>query len=115
MLIDNCICAEHDLKNTLLYILVESRQKKIKVLTKEQNRRNQKALDLDTLRAEIIANEDIDSVFLDDILEDTFEVKNISQVIRNKLYVALTRSKGDVYIIQKKLFDSVKNNYIIKQ
>ena len=51
----------------------------------------------------------------DDILEDTFEVKNISQVIRNKLYVALTRSKGDVYIIQKKLFDSVKNNYIIKQ
>lgn len=51
----------------------------------------------------------------DNILEDNFEVKNISQIIRNKLYVALTRSKGDVYIIQKKLFDSVKNNYIIKQ
>lgn len=51
---------------------------------------------------------------MDNLLDDTFDIKSISNAMTNKLYVALTRSKGDVYIIQKSLFDSLKNEYIIK-
>ena len=34
-----------------------------------------------------------------------------SEIILNKLYVALTRTKGNLYIIKKSQFDPIKDNY----
>lgn len=42
---------------------------------------------------------------------DTFDISNIPQITRNKLYVALTRTKGDLYLVKKKVFDEVKMKY----
>jgi hypothetical protein len=35
-----------------------------------------------------------------------------SEIMRNKFYVALTRTKGDLYILKKSLFDRYKNGYL---
>lgn len=35
-----------------------------------------------------------------------------SDIMRNKFYVALTRTKGDLYILKKSLFDRYKNYYL---
>lgn len=42
---------------------------------------------------------------------DTFDISKISQITRNKLYVALTRTKGNLYLVKKKVFDGVKEKY----
>lgn len=42
---------------------------------------------------------------------DTFDISKISQITRNKLYVALTRTKGELYLVKKKVFDGVKEKY----
>ncbi|MDD3138954.1 MAG: hypothetical protein PHX08_08285 [Lachnospiraceae bacterium] len=42
---------------------------------------------------------------------DTFNISKISQITRNKLYVALTRTKGNLYLVKKKVFDGVKEKY----
>ena len=44
---------------------------------------------------------------LQKLCEDNFDLNGISQQTINKLYVALSRSKGDVYIMKKDLFDSL--------
>ena len=41
------------------------------------------------------------------------EEKNIEYTSTiNKIYVALTRTKGNLYIIEKAKFDNIKNSYI---
>lgn len=42
---------------------------------------------------------------------DTFETHNISQSTINKLYVAMTRSKGDLYLIRKSAFKRIEAQY----
>jgi len=42
---------------------------------------------------------------------DTFDISKISQITRNKLYVALTGTKVDLYLVKKKVFDGVKEKY----
>ena len=55
-------------------------------------------------------------VILTDGLEnldgDDFSVTKISLITRNKLYVALTRSKGDLYLIKASQFKKYKNRYM---
>lgn len=41
----------------------------------------------------------------------TFSTEEISQTSINKIYVAMTRTKGNLYIITKSVFDEVKNLY----
>ncbi|BBA49976.1 UvrD-helicase domain-containing protein [uncultured Fusobacterium sp.] len=41
--------------------------------------------------------------------------KPLTSITVNKLYVALTRTKGNLYIIKKSQFDLVKNKYRIKE
>ncbi len=43
---------------------------------------------------------------------DDFSVTKISPITRNKLYVALTRSKGDLYLIKASQFKKYKNRYM---
>lgn len=45
------------------------------------------------------------------LVEDMFSVLSLKTVVLNKLYVALTRSKGDIYIITPDEFELVKRNY----
>lgn len=40
-------------------------------------------------------------------VDDTFSCNDISQVSLNKLYVALTRATGSVYIVQKSIYDQL--------
>lgn len=47
------------------------------------------------------------------INKDRFVLPSDSDITRNKLYVALTRTKGDLYLIKKADFDKVKNKYLI--
>lgn len=44
---------------------------------------------------------------------DTFSSKNIPISTLNKLYVAMTRSRGDLYLIKSSTFKKVKDSYII--
>jgi len=46
-----------------------------------------------------------------DLIKDAFRHDCIAPVTRNKLYVALTRSRTDVYLMPKNIFDKVKNKY----
>lgn len=48
----------------------------------------------------------------DKLVEDSFSVSKLKTVTLNKLYVALTRSKGDLYIVTSNEFDEVKTSYI---
>ncbi|NMB00477.1 MAG: AAA family ATPase [Firmicutes bacterium] len=45
------------------------------------------------------------------LMEDSFNCDSIAPITRNKLYVALTRSRTDVYLMPKYLFDQVKDKY----
>jgi len=45
------------------------------------------------------------------LMEDSFRCDCIAPITRNKLYVALTRSRTDVYLMPKNLFDQVKDKY----
>lgn len=45
------------------------------------------------------------------LFENSFRYDCISPITRNKLYVALTRSRSVVYLIPKQIFDKVKNSY----
>lgn len=47
----------------------------------------------------------------DKLVEDSFSVLKLKTVTLNKLYVALTRSKGDLYIITHDEFNDIKENY----
>lgn len=51
---------------------------------------------------------------LEKLSEDDFTVKGLSRATINKLYVALTRSCGDVYLIKASVFKSVKNRHLNK-
>lgn len=48
----------------------------------------------------------------DKLVEDSFSVSKLKTVTLNKLYVALTRSRGDLYLITSKEFDAVKSAYM---
>ncbi len=45
------------------------------------------------------------------LLEEDFSADELKTVTLNKLYVALTRSKGNLYIITPDEFETVKDNY----
>lgn len=45
------------------------------------------------------------------LFEDTFSVSTLKTITLNKLYVALTRSKGDLYIVTPDEFEVTKGNY----
>ena len=44
--------------------------------------------------------------------KDSFSINGISPIPINKLYVAMSRTKGNLYFIQKKDFDKIKQKYI---
>ena len=50
---------------------------------------------------------------LEKFTNDNFDISCISQRTINMLYVALTRTKGNLYIINNKLFKEIRKNYII--
>lgn len=45
------------------------------------------------------------------LMDNSFRCDCIAPITRNKLYVALTRSRTDVYLIPKNVFDKVKDKY----
>lgn len=45
------------------------------------------------------------------LMEKSFSVDKLKTVTLNKLYVALTRSKGDLYIVTPREFDAIKGKY----
>lgn len=45
------------------------------------------------------------------LIEDTFFASTLKTVTLNKLYVALTRSRGDLYIVTPDEFEAIKENY----
>lgn len=47
-----------------------------------------------------------------DIQNDKFDVKRLTEITKNKLYVAITRTKGDLYFVKKDVFDKVKERYL---
>lgn len=47
-----------------------------------------------------------------DIQNDDFDVHSLTQITKNKLYVAITRTKGDLYFVKKDVFDKVKEQYL---
>lgn len=49
----------------------------------------------------------------DNITDPDFKLNDISIIVLNRLYVALTRSKGDVYILPSFMFNQVKSLYSI--
>ncbi len=48
---------------------------------------------------------------LDDLDNDDFSSESLPPSTRNKLYVAMTRSKGDLYLMKSSLFKSLQNEY----
>ena len=46
--------------------------------------------------------------------DETFSVAGLSGITINKLYVALTRTKGDLFLVKQKDFKKVKQRYLIK-
>lgn len=52
---------------------------------------------------------------LERLCEDDFDYSSIAPVTLNKLYVALTRAKGDLYIMRESVFSAVKDSYLIKE
>lgn len=49
------------------------------------------------------------------LAEEDFSPQGISRQTINKLYVALTRSRGDVYLIRASVFKSVKDRYCLSE
>lgn len=45
-------------------------------------------------------------------ISNGLEKNMFSQITINRMYVAITRTKGNLYFIKKSLFDKVKNNYL---
>ena len=48
----------------------------------------------------------------DQLASESFSIKGIPISTLNKLYVAMTRSCGDLYLIKSSTFKKIKNNYI---
>lgn len=46
-----------------------------------------------------------------DLMNDGFKCDSLAPITRNKLYVALTRSRTDVYLMPKKIFDQLKEKF----
>ena len=46
------------------------------------------------------------------LMSDGFQNNDVAPITRNKLYVALTRSQTDVYLMPKKIFDEVKSKFL---
>ena len=46
------------------------------------------------------------------LMDNNFSAAKLKTITLNKLYVALTRSKGNVYIITPDEFEVVKDNYL---
>ena len=46
------------------------------------------------------------------LCNNDFSCKNISQITINQLYVALTRTKGNLYIIRNSDFKNINTNYL---
>lgn len=46
------------------------------------------------------------------ILDEDFDCSNISMITINKLYVAMTRTRGDLYLIKQTDFKKVKDVYL---
>lgn len=51
---------------------------------------------------------------LDSIDKDDFSRHDISPITLNKLYVAMTRTKGNLYLVKSKAFKTVKHRYLLK-
>ena len=49
---------------------------------------------------------------IEKLAEDKFSTKKISISTLNKLYVAMTRSRGDLYLIKASTFKKLQNAYI---
>lgn len=49
---------------------------------------------------------------LSNLDQEAFDIEDVSEIIRNKLYVAITRTKGNLYLVKKELFDQVKDSYL---
>ena len=45
---------------------------------------------------------------------ENFDISEISSIVINKLYVALSRTKGDLILIKKSQFDKLKRIYQVK-
>jgi len=45
------------------------------------------------------------------LMGDSFRCDRLTPITRNKLYVALTRSRTDVYLMPKNIFDQMKDKY----
>ena len=43
--------------------------------------------------------------------EDDFSLEGVSRATINRLYVALTRSRGNVYLIRASVFKTVRDRY----
>ena len=48
----------------------------------------------------------------DNMDDEAFTINGIATSTINKLYVAMTRSKGDLYLMKSSVFKKVKDNYI---
>ncbi len=46
------------------------------------------------------------------IQDDCFDVTTLKDITKNKLYVAVTRTRGDLFFVQKEVFDKVKVQYL---
>ena len=46
------------------------------------------------------------------LTEDKFSIKKISISTLNRLYVAMTHSRGDLYLIQSSIFKKLQDAYI---
>lgn len=47
-----------------------------------------------------------------DLQNDSFNVSMLKEITKNKLYVAITRTKGDLYFVKKEVFDKFKKQYL---
>lgn len=48
-----------------------------------------------------------------DLQDESFNVNSITEITKNKLYVAITRTKGDLYFVKKEVFDKIKDSYLL--
>jgi hypothetical protein len=48
---------------------------------------------------------------INDLQNDGFDASILKEITKNKLYVAITRTKGDLFLVKKDVFDNVKKIY----
>ena len=48
-----------------------------------------------------------------DLQNDGFDVSILKEITKNKLYVAITRTKDNLYFVKKEVFDKVKESYLL--